>query len=774
MKLWGGRFKHKTNKLAEAYSASLVVDQRLAEYDCLGSIAWAKALAKARVLSKTDAARIISGLILILKRVKTGKIRFSGAEDVHTAVEEMLFRLIGSSAGRLHTGRSRNDQVALDLRMCLIDEISCILGRIHELENVMVHLAKRHFGVVVSGFTHLQHAQPVLLSHHFLAYFEMLERDKARLHDSLKRIKIMPLGSGALAGTSFNIDRDFLCKELGFLKPSANSMDAVSDRDFVAEFLACSAVIMMHLSRLSEELVLWSMPEFGYITFSDAFTTGSSMMPQKKNPDIAELIRAKTGRVYGNLLGFLAAMKGIPLSYNRDLQEDKKPVFDTVDTVKSSLEVMAEMLKEMTVNRKQMQKQAETDFSLATDIADYLVNNGMEFRKAHKLTGKIVLYCIKCNKRFCDLTSKEWGFFSKLFKPDIALKISADSSIAGKRVFGGTAPEKVKNAIRRAIKLVGMAFVIAVLYTMSASALNSNVGTTSANFLKIAPGARAAALGESYVAVADDSSALYWNPAGLALLTGPDALAMHLFWFAESNYDYIAYAQPVADVGIGVSITYFGAGTIDAYSSSGEQVSTFSAYDLCANMGAGTRLFNISHTRELLGGINVKYIRQAIEKSSGSGVAFDLGLMAPKLIGRFSFGLNVQNIGTKIKLGDEASPLPFNVRFGTTADVSELLRIMADLNFPVDNNVRAGVGFESNISFISARLGYFYRFGSLEYSNALAGLTAGIGVTITTFGLDYTFAPYGNLGLTHRIAVFARFGEKVKTAPAKTEVTHGM
>jgi len=457
-KLWGGRFKGNTDKVVESFTSSLSFDVRLWNYDIEGSMAHVKMLGKQKIIPRKDAALILRGLAEIREEIQAGTFKFRDSlEDVHMNIEHALIKKIGPAGGKLHTARSRNDQVALDLRLFLRDEISEVEKLLRKLQQALVSAAEKHVGTLMPGFTHLQKAQPVLLAHHLLAYFEMLERDCERFADCLKRVNVMPLGSAALAGTTLPIDRKFVAQLLKFPRISENSMDAVSDRDFVIEFISSSAVLMAHLSRFSEEMIIWSNDEFGFVELPDAFTTGSSIMPQKKNPDVLELTRGRTGRVYGHLMAILTVMKGLPLAYNRDMQEDKEPVFDTVDTVKSCLIVLSEMMPEIRFNEKVMARAAEGGFLTATDLAEYLVRKGMPFRDAHRVTGEIVRYCIDGNKRMSDLNLKEFRQFSKLIGGDIFSYISAGSSVSGKKSYGGTSPRMVQARIRQ-IKKRGKRF----------------------------------------------------------------------------------------------------------------------------------------------------------------------------------------------------------------------------------------------------------------------------------------------------------------------------
>ena len=445
-----GRFQKEADKTALAYSASIHYDWRLYPYDIAGSIAHARMLAKQSIITQKEAAAIIKGLSSIGEEISEGKFQFKPElEDIHMNIEARLIEIIGDVGKKLHTGRSRNDQVALDIRLYTRDAIFHTIGHIIELQSTLVELAAANKTTVIPGYTHLQKAQPILLAHHFLAYFEMLDRDVARMYDCLERVDVMPLGSGALAGVTYNIDRKFVAKELGFNNISRNSLDAVADRDFIIEFEADISLCMMHLSRLAEELVLWSSGEFDFIEIDDTYTTGSSIMPQKKNPDIAELARGKTGRVYGSLIALLTIMKGLPLSYNRDMQEDKEGFFDAVDTLIATLEVFTGMLNTVHIKTDKMTSTAQQGYMLATDVADYLVKKGLPFRAAHEATGKLVIYAINKNKSLKDLTLKEYQKFSPVFEKDV-YEITVESSIAARDVSGGTAYKQVAKQIAAA------------------------------------------------------------------------------------------------------------------------------------------------------------------------------------------------------------------------------------------------------------------------------------------------------------------------------------
>jgi argininosuccinate lyase len=432
------------------FVASISFDRRLAPYDIAGSIAHCKMLVKCKIISKGEGDNILKGLREIEEEITKGKFRFLPQdEDIHVAIERRLIEKTGEAGGRLHTARSRNDQVSLDTRMYLRDEIKKISTLIENLQDSIVKLSEKNTEVIMPGFTHLQHAQPVLFSHHLMAYFSMLKRDKERFADCLNRTNVLPLGAGALAGTSFSIDREFVARQLGFSSVSENSIDTVSDRDFVIEFLSAGAMLMMHLSRLAEELVIWSSPEFSFIEMDEDFCTGSSIMPQKKNPDVAELIRGKTGRIYGNLQSLLIVMKGLPLSYNRDMQEDKERLFDTVDTLKNVLEVLSPLISSLKLNREKMLALTKEGYLNATDAADYLVKKGVPFRKAHQLIKDIVLYSTGRGKSLEELSVKELKVFSPLFSNDFFDVINIKRCVESRKSQGGTAPEKVKDQIKK-------------------------------------------------------------------------------------------------------------------------------------------------------------------------------------------------------------------------------------------------------------------------------------------------------------------------------------
>src|SRR6056297_3672240 len=449
-KLWGGRFTQPTDKFVEEFTASIEFDQRLYRYDIQGSKAHAEMLGRQGIIAVDEAQQIIAGLDAILADIEAGQIEFSIAlEDIHMNIEARLIERIGPVGGKLHTGRSRNDQVAVDIRLYLRDEIDTILDYLGKLEGSLVSQAQNHLDVIMPGYTHLQTAQPVLYSHHMLAYREMIARDTSRLQDLRKRFNVLPLGAGALAGTTFPIDREWVAQQLGFNGVTRNSLDSVSDRDFAIEFCAVAGILMMHLSRLSEELIIWSSADFDFIELSDAFCTGSSIMPQKKNPDVPELVRGKSGRVYGNLVSLLTLMKALPLAYNKDMQEDKEPLFDTIDTVRGSLKVFGAMIAEMRIRADKMRTAAGRGFSTATDVADYLVRKGLPFRQAHEVVGRTVRYCVENNRDIPDLSLEEWQQFSDLIEQDIYDYVTLDASVNARRATGGTARAAVESEIER-------------------------------------------------------------------------------------------------------------------------------------------------------------------------------------------------------------------------------------------------------------------------------------------------------------------------------------
>jgi len=448
MKLWGGRFTKTTDAKTDHFHSSISFDQRLYKQDISGSMAHAKMLGKQGIISQEDAELIQQGLSEILEELEAGKIELDeAAEDIHMNIETLLTQRVGQAGKRLHTGRSRNDQVALDLRMYMKEEITAIRQLIIRLIQKLNQLAALHLDTIMPGYTHLQRAQPITLAHHLCAYIEMFKRDNERLADAYKRTDIMPLGSGALAATTYPLDREFVKEELGFASVTINSMDGVSDRDFCLEFLSAASIIMAHLSRFCEEIILWSSHEFKFIELDDSYSTGSSIMPQKKNPDMAELIRGKTGRVYGDLMGLLTVIKGLPLAYNKDMQEDKEAVFDAVDTVKTCLEVFTGMVATIKINSSSMAKAASGGFTNATDAADYLVKKGLPFREAHEILGKLVLYCIENQKDLNQLKLSEYKEASNVFEEDIYECISLENCVNTRNVVGGPAKNQTTKTI---------------------------------------------------------------------------------------------------------------------------------------------------------------------------------------------------------------------------------------------------------------------------------------------------------------------------------------
>jgi argininosuccinate lyase len=448
-KPWSGRFQKPTAPNVEKFTSSIHYDQRLYSYDIEGSIAHATMLAEQGIIAKAEAQKIVLALKNILTDIAKGKIKFNASdEDIHMAIERELISRIGEAGGKLHTARSRNDQIVLDVRLFLRTEIKGILALVNDLQIQLIKLAKSEIKTIMPGYTHMQKAQPVLLSHYFLAFGEMFARDTQRLNDCKNRLNILPLGAAALAGTSLPIDRKRTAKILNFPAISKNSMDTVADRDFIAEFIFAASLVMMHLSRFCEDLILWSSDEFGFVEISDAYTTGSSIMPQKKNPDIAELIRGKTARVYGDLFAIMTILKGLPMTYNRDLQEDKEPLFDAVDTVKDCLAIFAEMIKHTKFNAAKMYLAAQGGFSTATDVAEYLVELGLPFRRAHEIVGNIVAYCLKNKKELENLTLKEYQKFYDGFTDDIQKKIKLENVVNSRKHTGGTAKAAVLERIR--------------------------------------------------------------------------------------------------------------------------------------------------------------------------------------------------------------------------------------------------------------------------------------------------------------------------------------
>ena len=449
-KLWGGRFSKSTDALVDDFNSSIRFDSRMYAQDIRGSMAHAEMLGRQGIISKEDSELIVKTLGEIKKDIDDGKVEFTiDAEDIHMNIETILIERIGDVGKRLHTGRSRNDQVALDTRMYVRDELDGIKKDVDSLKATLLDLAERHLDTIMPGYTHLQKAQPVTLAHHLMAYYEMFRRDASRLDDCRRSLNVMPLGSGALAGTTYPLDREFVADKLGFDSVSMNSLDGVSDRDFALELAFDLSVIMTHLSRFSEEIILWSSHEFGFIDLDDAYSTGSSIMPQKKNPDVAELARGKTGRVYGDLMGLLTVMKGIPLAYNKDMQEDKEQLFDAIDTVKMCLPVFEKMIATMTVRKDRMLEGAKGGFTNATDVADYLVKKGLPFRDAHGVVGRMVAYCIEKNTVIDALSPEEFKSFSELFGEDIYDAISLETCVNQRKLIGGPASATVKALIEK-------------------------------------------------------------------------------------------------------------------------------------------------------------------------------------------------------------------------------------------------------------------------------------------------------------------------------------
>jgi len=454
-KNWSGRFNEPVAELVKRFTTSVSFDQRLAEFDIQGSLAHARMLGAQGIISAADVEVIEKGLGEILKEIHAGKFEWlQDLEDVHLNIEKRLIDKIGEAGKRLHTGRSRNDQVATDVRLWLRTTVDDVIAGLRKLQLSIVDLAEQHVNTIMPGFTHLQVAQPVTFGHHLMAYFEMLQRDAERFADARKRINRLPLGAAALAGTSYPIDREMVAKELGFDGVCENSLDAVSDRDFAIEFTAAAALVMTHLSRFSEELILWSSPRFGFIDIADRFCTGSSIMPQKKNPDVPELVRGKTGRVNGHLVALLTLMKGQPLAYNKDNQEDKEPLFDTADTILATLEIYADMLQGIRVDKAAMRSAAAEGFATATDMADYLVKKGTAFKDAHEVVAKAVRHAANKNCDLSDLSLQELQQFSKQISDDVYVVLMLEGSLASRNHRGGTAPAQVKLAIERARQLL--------------------------------------------------------------------------------------------------------------------------------------------------------------------------------------------------------------------------------------------------------------------------------------------------------------------------------
>lgn len=447
-KLWGGRFSKATDVMVDDFNSSIRFDKRMYKQDIRGSIAHAKMLGKQNIIPKEDSEKIAAELEKILADIEAGKVEFSiDAEDIHMNIETELIKRIGDTGKRLHTGRSRNDQVALDNKLYLRDEADGLLKMLENIERVILRLAKENLITVMPGYTHLQKAQPITFAHHIMAYYEMFSRDISRLADWRKRMNVLPLGSGALAGTTYNLDREYVAEQLGFSGITKNSIDGVSDRDYILELAFVLSLVMVHLSRFSEEIILWSTNEFAFIELDDAYSTGSSIMPQKKNPDVAELARGKSGRVFGSLMGLLTVMKGLPLAYNKDMQEDKEQIFDALDTVKMCLPVFTDMISTMKLKKDNMLKGAKGGFTNATDVADYLVKKGLPFRDAHGVVGRMVAYCIEKDKVIDALDIKEFKEFSPLFDDDIYDAISLETCVSLRKVTGGPAADTMKKII---------------------------------------------------------------------------------------------------------------------------------------------------------------------------------------------------------------------------------------------------------------------------------------------------------------------------------------
>ncbi len=452
-KLWGGRFEGTVEDWVEQFGASISFDHQLAKFDLMGSLAHVQMLGQTGILSLEEVEQIQDGLKALLRDLEAGKLHFDIAnEDIHMNMEVLLTEKIGPLAGKLHTARSRNDQVATDMHLYLKEQLGHVLDKLANLNSVLLDLAEKHVETIMPGYTHLQHAQPISFAHHIMAYYNMFQRDSERFAFNLKHTDLSPLGAAALAGTTFPIDRQLSSDLLGFQQPYTNSLDAVSDRDFILEFLSNASILMMHMSRFCEEIINWCSFEYQYISLSDSFSTGSSIMPQKKNPDMAELIRGKTGRVYGNLLGLLTVMKSLPLAYNKDLQEDKEGMFDTVETILNSLDVLAGMLSSMEVNKDKMQQSTENDFSNATELADYLAEKGLPFREAHEIVGKLVLDSIKHGKNIQDWDLEELQVYHPLIEEDIYIYLRPETAVQRRNSLGGTGFEQVKFQIEQAKK----------------------------------------------------------------------------------------------------------------------------------------------------------------------------------------------------------------------------------------------------------------------------------------------------------------------------------
>ncbi|HEM5229573.1 TPA: argininosuccinate lyase [Streptococcus suis] len=450
-KLWGGRFEASLEEWVEEFGASIRFDQKLAKYDIQGSLAHVKMLGQTGIISQAEAQVIQAGLEELLAGYEAGKLVFDVRnEDIHMNIESLLTEKIGSVAGKLHTARSRNDQVATDMHLYLKDTLFQVVDKLTNLRQILVDLAQEHVETIMPGYTHLQHAQPISFAQHLLAYYNMFSRDSERFAFNMQHTNISPLGAAALAGTTFPIDRQMTSDLMGFAKPYSNSLDAVSDRDFILEFLSNASILMMHMSRLCEEIINWCSHEYQFVTLSDTFSTGSSIMPQKKNPDMAELIRGKTGRVYGNLVGLLTVMKSLPLTYNKDLQEDKEGMFDSAETILVSIDILAGMLQSMTVHKERMAQSTEKDFSNATELADYLASKGLPFRQAHEIVGKLVLECSKAGYYLQDVPLERYQELSPVIEPDIYTALESETAVSRRNSLGGTGFESIRQQIQQA------------------------------------------------------------------------------------------------------------------------------------------------------------------------------------------------------------------------------------------------------------------------------------------------------------------------------------
>ncbi|HEL1972583.1 TPA: argininosuccinate lyase [Streptococcus suis] len=450
-KLWGGRFEASLEEWVEEFGASIRFDQKLAKYDIQGSLAHVKMLGATGIINQEEAQVIQAGLEELLEEYEAGKLVFDiRNEDIHMNIESLLTEKIGSVAGKLHTARSRNDQVATDMHLYLKDILFQVVDKLANLRQILVDLAQEHVETIMPGYTHLQHAQPISFAQHLLAYYNMFSRDSERFVFNMQHTDVSPLGAAALAGTTFPIDRQMTSDLMGFAKPYSNSLDAVSDRDFILEFLSNASILMMHMSRLCEEIINWCSHEYQFVTLSDTFSTGSSIMPQKKNPDMAELIRGKTGRVYGNLVGLLTVMKSLPLTYNKDLQEDKEGMFDSAETILVSIDILAGMLQSMTVHKEKMAQSTEKDFSNATELADYLASKGLPFRQAHEIVGKLVLECSKAGYYLQDVPLERYQELSPVIGPDIYTALESETAVSRRNSLGGTGFESIRQQIQQA------------------------------------------------------------------------------------------------------------------------------------------------------------------------------------------------------------------------------------------------------------------------------------------------------------------------------------